>query len=160
MKSKSFHRSAPQNRWLRHDLGRRLYRNPTHRSNARFSGWFPLTSLVFWKVVWRSWNVPAVHARAPWNHMGGPAVQAAQQTQNEHSQYWKTMGQGGNGLGCCRRREQVRRGCAWHTTPKKREDARGCSTTCKPCHVFSRDEVFSASAQGAAKRESRQGGER
>jgi PPOX class probable F420-dependent enzyme len=61
----------PQNKWIRLDLGSRTRSSPPNQPNARFPGRLPLTSSVFWKVVLGSWNVPAVHARAPSNRVVG-----------------------------------------------------------------------------------------
>src|SRR5450755_1431923 len=45
------------------------------------------------------------HPRTAWWDL---AVQISRQTQNQYSQYGTTMGQGGNGLGCGQRIEEVR----------------------------------------------------
>ena len=50
---------------------------------------------------------PDCDARAPSNRVAGPAVQVSRQTQNDYSQYRATVGQAGNGLGSCWRRENV-----------------------------------------------------
>src|SRR5262249_52856383 len=43
--------------------------SPPNGPNARFLGWFPLLSRVFWTVALHSWNAPTVQARAPSNRV-------------------------------------------------------------------------------------------
>src|SRR5262249_45739609 len=68
-----------QNRWIRLLLRPTSLRpvarlseassNPPNRPHARFLGWFPLLSRVFWTVALHSWNAPTVQARAPSNRV-------------------------------------------------------------------------------------------